>query len=204
MTRLYQDSLGGRLGAQLLIAGTTMDSPALAAMREVLAGDEMKVVIDPDGRFGAPDTVTITAHTTAATTATITRGSSARQHEVGTDWVHTPLAADMLLYASGSYVGDGANPKTVVTGLSDIWWVTVIGVGAGAADTAYGTAFKGLTYGLFGDVSATQSSPRLISSGQKVPIIVAGGSFQVDDGAGTGASLNFLARTYEWAAFGRA
>lgn len=95
MTRLYQDSLGGRLGAQLLIAGTTMDSPALAAMREVVAGDEMRLVLDPDGRFGAPDIVTVTAHTAAATTATITRGTSARQHEVGTDWIHGMLAEDV-------------------------------------------------------------------------------------------------------------
>jgi hypothetical protein len=96
--RLFQDFLGGALDADLLTAGTSMSSPALAAMLAVASPDTMTIVIDPDGIAGAPETVHITAHTASATTATVTRGqegTTARDHLSGTDWVAPVTANDL-------------------------------------------------------------------------------------------------------------
>jgi len=93
--RLQQNFLGGETDTALTDVATTLSSPALAAMVAVTAPDTMDVVLDPDGIGGAPEIVTVTAHTAAATTATITRGSEssvARAHASSTDWVHGSTA----------------------------------------------------------------------------------------------------------------
>lgn len=118
MTRLYQNSLGGRLSALLGDnsggTDTTMASEALAAMLEVVAPDEMLVTIDPDGEYGAPEYVKVTAHGAAATTATIERGlfgSTARAHRIGMHWVHGLLADDMA-DLPGTYVAQAVAETT--------------------------------------------------------------------------------------------
>jgi len=88
--RLQQNFLGGETDTALTDVATTLSSPALAAMVAVTAPDTMDVVLDPDGIGGAPEIVTVTAHTAASTTATITRGSestTARAHATGVEWV---------------------------------------------------------------------------------------------------------------------
>lgn len=98
MARLYQNFLGGLTDAALSNVGTTLSSPALAAMVAVAGGNEMIVVLDPDGIAGEPEPVKVTAHTASATTVTITRnveGGTGRAHASGTDWVHALVASDL-------------------------------------------------------------------------------------------------------------
>lgn len=91
MGRVYQNFLGGELDATLVIAGTSMSSPELAAMREVVAPDTLTVTLDPLGAAGDPEIVLVTAHTTSATTATVLRAQEntvAREHLSTTEWRH--------------------------------------------------------------------------------------------------------------------
>jgi hypothetical protein len=76
---------------------TTLTSAGLAALPAVGATEHMALVLDPDGKFGAPEVVWVTAHTAAATTATISRGAestTARQHDRDVPWIHGPTLWD--------------------------------------------------------------------------------------------------------------
>jgi hypothetical protein len=64
----------------------------------------MYLVLDPEGVSGAPEVVTVTAHTASSTTVTVTRGSqssTARQHAAGTTWRHTTTQADLSSFLTG-------------------------------------------------------------------------------------------------------
>lgn len=83
---------------------TTMNSAGLANLAAI-ASQHAVVVLDPLRASGAPEIVVVTAHTGAATSATITRGAygtSARQHAQGTLWVHAPLTEDFLAIVTSS------------------------------------------------------------------------------------------------------
>lgn len=85
--------------SNLLIAGTTFNSAVLASLPEIVSPDIAVVVFDPNGSVGAPEIAYVTAHTAAATSATIARakeGTTARQHDVGEDWAHVPTSKDMF------------------------------------------------------------------------------------------------------------
>lgn len=74
---------------------TTMNSAGLANLAAVTAPDTALITLDPNRVSGAPEIVLVTAHTAAATSATIVRGdfgTAARQHALGTEWVHGPVA----------------------------------------------------------------------------------------------------------------
>lgn len=101
MTRIYQNFVGGELDADMTDVATTFSSPALASMQAVTAPDTMIVVVNPDGLGGtAPEAMIVTAHTAAATTATVTRGAlgtTAVAHVSGDAWVH-PLVEDDISF----------------------------------------------------------------------------------------------------------
>lgn len=81
----------------LLIGGTTLTSAALASLPAISSPDIAIIVLDPESISGAPEIVYITAHSSSATTATISRGqesTSARQHASGTRWIHAPVKLD--------------------------------------------------------------------------------------------------------------
>lgn len=108
MARLYQNYLGGRLDVAVDGMETTLSSPAFAALREVGAGDEMVITLDPDGLGGAPETVLVVDHLFGSSTVTVVRGhdtedggSVGRPHPVGTDWVHGPVASDLRSVGTG-------------------------------------------------------------------------------------------------------
>jgi hypothetical protein len=98
--RLRQNFLGGLIEDNPLSSGaTTLTSSSLTAMVVVGSTTHLPLVLDPDGVFGEPETVYVTAHTTSATTATILRGqegTTARAHNRDTPWVHGPTARDFL------------------------------------------------------------------------------------------------------------
>jgi len=80
---------------------TTLTATELADLDIVAAPDIAVIVLDPVGTGGDPEIVYVTAHTGAATTATIERakeGTSARQHAVDITWVHGPTEPDYKLH----------------------------------------------------------------------------------------------------------
>jgi hypothetical protein len=81
----------------LLVGGTTLNSAGLANLGVVAGSDTAIITLDPNRVSGAPEIVIVTAHTAAATSATITRGAegtAAREHPLGTFWAHAPTVVD--------------------------------------------------------------------------------------------------------------
>lgn len=98
MTVLLQDFLSGNLGSTLAsgASGAVTDS-SFAGLPVVAGSDTLKLVLDPDGTAGDPEIITITAHTSASTTATISRaseGTTAREHLSSTKWVNAVTTTD--------------------------------------------------------------------------------------------------------------
>lgn len=101
MAAKHYANIGGETDAALTDVATTISSPALAALAAVASPDIVHICVDPDGIGGEPEWMQITAHTAAATTATVTRAtesSTARAHASGVEWVHTlaPSEVDAL------------------------------------------------------------------------------------------------------------
>lgn len=98
MARLRQDFREGTItNNPLLVAGTTLNSAALAELVAVTGSDILAITLDPKGAHGDPEIVHVTAHTAAATSATILRaqeGTVAREHPLGTVWQHNITAED--------------------------------------------------------------------------------------------------------------
>lgn len=89
MARLRINALGGYIDAALTAAGTTLTSDALAACPAVASPDYVPIVLSPDGYLGGPYLAKITAHTAAATTATIEAvDTRAVDLPAGIEWVH--------------------------------------------------------------------------------------------------------------------
>lgn len=78
----------------LTAAATTLTSADLASLPAIGATEHAVIVLDPDG---TPEIVYVTAHTAAATTATILRaqeGTVAVEHLRDTPWIHGPVTSD--------------------------------------------------------------------------------------------------------------
>lgn len=99
MARLFTNLKSGDVDDNPLTAGaTTLTSAELASLPLVTGGDTLELVLDPLGAGNGPEIVTVTAHSTSATTATITRGqhgTTAVQHALTTAWVAGLVAADL-------------------------------------------------------------------------------------------------------------
>lgn len=97
-TRLRQNFLGGVIeNDPLEPAGATLASPGLSAAPLVDATSHLPIVIDPDGVYGEPEVVYVTAHAATSSNATILRaqeGTTARLHRRDTPWVHGPTKLD--------------------------------------------------------------------------------------------------------------
>ena len=105
MARVRANFVRGTVSdSPLTIASTTFNSASLANLPEVAGTDIAVVVIDPLG--SAPEVVYVTAHTAAATVATISRGqesSSAAEWPAGTAWVHGATARDLNYLSFTNY-----------------------------------------------------------------------------------------------------
>lgn len=98
--RIRQLAIGGLVEDNPLTSGaTTLTSGALAAVSGGVGSTQyLAIVLDPDGNDGAPEIVHVTALTGGAGSATIARGkegTSARQHDAGTPWVHAVTPYDV-------------------------------------------------------------------------------------------------------------
>lgn len=118
MARLRENFQSGLITNNPLAAGgTSITSPEFANLPEVAGGNTLVLILDPEGAGNGPEIVTVTAHTTSATTVTVTRaseGTSAVEHAASTPWIHGPTAADWDVesahnhdtdYAALSHVG---------------------------------------------------------------------------------------------------
>lgn len=121
--RVRANGIGGKCEDNpLTAAATTLTSAGLAAVPVIGTTQHLAVVLDPDGIDGAPEIAWITAHTAAATTATILRaqeGTTARQHLRDTDWIHGATAGDFLNRTYTAYgtavTTSGTTELTIVT-----------------------------------------------------------------------------------------
>ena len=98
MAQLFQNFLSGTLTNTISAAATSFESTTLSDMVAV-SGDTMTVILDPLGVSGDPEVVTVTAHTAASDTATITRAqesTTAREHGAGTAWVGSSVTKGLL------------------------------------------------------------------------------------------------------------
>lgn len=126
MARLRVNSVGGIITNNPLPSSgagdDTLDSVELASLPVITAPDYMAITINPDGQFGnEPEIVYITAHTSLATTATISRaeeGTSAQTHPEHTNWIHGPTAEDWTNTAQVINT-DGDPGSTIYVGTID-------------------------------------------------------------------------------------
>lgn len=98
-TRIRDNGIFGTTTDNPLTAGAATYNSAALALLSTVAGNHALVTLDPLRQFGEPEIVMITAHTAAATVATITRGmfgTIARSHPVSTLWVHAAADNDFI------------------------------------------------------------------------------------------------------------
>jgi hypothetical protein len=123
-----------------------MSAANLANLPVVAGADTALIVLDPEGAGNGPEAVLVTAHTSSATTATITRAaetggglkSTGQAHASGTKWVHALSVADF----TGGTPAASAPGDAAVTGSSGQW-----------ADKDHKHARE--AWGLVGDVHAS-------------------------------------------------
>lgn len=97
--RKRQNAIGGLVEDNPLTSGaTTLTSAALASVTGGVGSTEhFVIVLDPDGLWGAPEIVYVTALTGGAGSGTIARGqegTTARAHDRDVPWVHAPTVKD--------------------------------------------------------------------------------------------------------------
>jgi hypothetical protein len=104
--RVRSAFLGGLIEDNpLSSSATTLTSAGLASAPVIGSTQHMAIVLDPDGFSGSPEVVYITAHSAAASTATIVRGqegSTARAHDRDTPWVHSVTVKDFDAAGGGT------------------------------------------------------------------------------------------------------
>lgn len=133
MATLYANFLAGTITDNPLSnVATTINSANFANLPVVSGSDIMYLVLDPDAVDGAPEIVTVTAHTASSTSVTVTRetqSTTKRQHASGTTWraAFTKADADQL----AAIIADGAIDTA---NLADDA-VTTAKIDAGAVDT---------------------------------------------------------------------
>lgn len=102
MGALHTNFVSGTLSSGIGNSDTSMDGAGFADLPVVSGSDHVKIILDPFGEDGAPETVYATGHTASATTLTgLLRGQETslhsgapRSHDAGTLWIHAPTAGD--------------------------------------------------------------------------------------------------------------
>lgn len=116
-------SLGGYVEDDPLSSGaTTLTSAGLQAVPAIDSTKHLPIILDPDGEDGAPMLAYITAHTAAASTATIVgaqEGTSPREVRKRLPWRHTPTLRDFPRAAILSRKTSG--DTTLTTPTANAW-----------------------------------------------------------------------------------
>lgn len=103
MARIRTDFVAGALDAALAAGATSMSSPALADLAAVASPDVAAISLytaDSNGRITKKEIVHVTAHTAAATTATIVRGREGTSDQAWSSsdkWEHGATKEDFGL-----------------------------------------------------------------------------------------------------------
>lgn len=117
MARLRADFVRGTItNNPLAIGDTTINSAALASLPVVSSPDICVLILDPGA--SAPEIVHVTAHSSAATSATISRGqegSTARSHIQGTAFAHGATSDDFNAPEGSTVLSTGATDGYVLT-----------------------------------------------------------------------------------------
>lgn len=120
-----------------LTAGATSFNSAGLATLPVVSSAHAVIVLDPKRVNGAPEIVVVTAHSSLATVATITRGqygTAARSHPAGTAWAHVPVDEDYI-----EVLTSGTRPSNPYEG--QLIYETDTDVLRGYNGTAWGTTY---------------------------------------------------------------
>jgi hypothetical protein len=196
--RIYANFTGGRIDVDLASGGTTISSPGFASLPVVDATNHMLIVLDPDGRTGAPQVVRCTAHTAAATTITVETaavdGTTARAHKAGAIWTHGTVASDVGKYSrQGGSATDWDVSGTTLRSIPGqpriemgVWDFAALGTKAIAFSTAF--ADKPLVLVSFGDA---------ITNGRSVvradSVSATGFDLILDNTTAAGATVRWMA-----------
>lgn len=142
-SRVRGNNAQGTVSDNPLASGAlTLNSAGLANLPAVGATEHAILVLDPLRVAGAPEIVLVTAHTGAATSATVTRGyygTAARSHVSGTLWVHAATIDDLIRIVTsatrpstpyrGQLIFETDTNSFVARDTSDAWQ-TVVQMGA--------------------------------------------------------------------------
>lgn len=109
-TRIRANNIMGVISDNPLTAGAITFNSVHLPLLSAISSEHAIVTFDPLRQYGAPEIAIITAHSTSAPSATITRGAygtTARQHPEGTVWIHAPIDEDFTkIVTSGTRPAD--------------------------------------------------------------------------------------------------
>lgn len=176
--RVRSQAVFGTLSASIVAGDTTINGAGLANLAAIGATEHAAIVLDPKRTAGAPEIVYVTAHTAAATSATVTRGqegTTARSHASATEWGHVPTPAD---YVGGSRLivrraASQAIPSATLTAIS--WDTEDIDTDAFIAVTSSTITIPTLLGGVYA-ISAVSAINGGAPTGRHLLEIAAGGS----------------------------
>lgn len=164
MARLWTDFIEGTIDTTLNAGDTTISGAFLTNLPAVSSPDFLALVLDPEGVGNGPEIVYVTAHTAAATTATVSRaqeGTSDVQHLSGTKAIHAitktsmeemALATDVATVRGtlDAHTADTSNPHSVTAAQAGAAPSSHVGAG--------GTAHAAATTSTAGFMSAADKS----------------------------------------------
>jgi len=104
MATLYHAFKSGTITDNPLSSGATqVNSAGFSALPVVASPDILWITLDPLGSAGVPELIKVTAHTSASTQVTCTRGeqqanggSAARSHALAIPWAHAMTPIDIV------------------------------------------------------------------------------------------------------------
>lgn len=189
-TRIRSNNIFGSTTDNPLTSGAALfNSPSLADMPAVTAGNHLIVTLDPLRQYGFPEIVMVTAHTASSTVASIQRGmygTTPRTHTSGTFWAHAGVVEDFVPILTsvtrpadpyrGQMIFETDTNTFTARDTSDVWqsvltlgsWIsytptfTNLTVGAGALQAAYTKIGRTVHYRIkwgFGAGSAVGTGP---------------------------------------------
>lgn len=107
--RLYVNFADGMLDQAADSSSTVLESTMFQSLPVVASPDTLSLTLDPRGEDGAPEVVTVTAHTSSSAQVTVLRaqeGTAARSHAPGTRVVLALVASDIEALRDGLGVAE--------------------------------------------------------------------------------------------------
>jgi hypothetical protein len=140
-SRIRANNVWGLTTDNPLLAGALLFNSGQLALLPAVVGNHAIVTLDPLRQFGEPEIIIVTAHTAAATVATITRGAygtTPRAHPQGTFWSHALVTEDVIsVVTSSTHPTDPYESQLIFEtdtdyymGYSGSAWENVVKIGA--------------------------------------------------------------------------